>query len=423
MFHSFIELFSSQEKLSDKWVLFLIFLFPIAGPVIRHWNTSIFVLFCITALYYLFAKKDRKVLLKEEKIYLWAFFLFFCVFIVSTTSNGYSWEKINAEGLGTEIDFLLFIPIYLLVRENHYAQKALFAGILLSIPVIFLFSLYEYHYLWPYHKELRGAYSQLFLGPITALSLLMSIHAFKQLFDNNYRWLITLAPFFIFMGLFTISLSNARIAYITILFGSFIVILLKIKNSKQIITAFALVILIAISSYQIDTVKTRTDTAFRNFSEYFSKTADANVIKTSVGQRLEVWRSTQYIFKEHPIVGIGNGNYPTVIKKHIDLGLVSPHVINMGQAHNTFIEAIITKGSIGLILLIMIFYFPVYIAWKNKKQAPLNFIIIGTFSTAITLMSTGESMLINKNNGVSYLLIFSAVLFSSLVREINITKK
>ena len=421
MFHSFIELFRSQEKLSAKWVLLLLFLFPIAGPVVRHWGTSIFVLLSLTALTFLFTKKDRKNLLKEEKIYLWTFFLFFCVFIVSTIHNGYSWERIQVEGLGTEIDFLLFIPIYLLIRESKDAQKALFAGIILSIPVIFLFSLYEYHYLFPQLKVLIGAYSQLFLGPITALSLLMSYYAYKQWFGNKYRWLI---PLFVFMGLFTISFSNARTAYITIFLGSFIIILLQMKSLKFTLVACALIILTATSAYQVDSVKSRTDTALTNLSRYFAKSADVKSgTNTSVGMRLEAWRSTQYIVKEQPIVGIGNGNYPTVIKKYIEQGLVSPTVIGMGQAHNTFVEVLITKGSLGLLLLLMIFYFPVYIAWKNKKQAHLSFVTVSAFAAAITLMSFGESMLINKNNGLAYLLIFTAVLFSSLIQKINTIKK
>jgi len=432
MLQRFTEVFRSQEKLSDKWVLLLIFLFPIAGPVVRHWNSSIFVLLSLTSLYFLFAKKDRKPLYKEEKIYLWSFLLFFLVFIISTISNGYSWEQIQKEGLGTEIDFLLFIPIYLLIRENKYTQKALFAGIFISIPVIFLFSLYEYYFsstnslveISPnnYIKVINGAYSQLFLGPITALSLLMSFYTYKHCFIDN-RWLWLIAPLFIFMGLFTIGLSAARIAYLTIFFGSFIIVLLHMKSLKITFIAFGLIILTATSAYQLDSVKLRTDSALRNLSNYFTQINDIKKIEyTSVGQRLEVWRSSQYILKEHPFMGIGNGNYPTVIKKHIEQDLVSTIVIGMGQAHNTFIEALISKGSIGLILLLIIFYFPVYTAWKYKKQAYLSFVTVSAFASLITLMSIGESMLINKNNGVSYLLVFSAVLFSSLIYEINTIK-
>ena len=425
MFHSFIELFSSQEKLSDKWVLLLIFLFPIAGPVVRHWNSSIFVLLSLTALYFFFTKKDRKPLYKEEKIYLWTFFLFFCVFLVSTISNGYNWEKIQAEGLGTEINFLLFIPIYLSIRENNSAKKALFSGILVGIPTIFLFSLYEYIYYNPILtvKGLTGAYSQLFLGPITALTLLMSYTTYKLWPSFNFRWII---PILILMGLFVVSFSSARTGYITLLFGSIILLLLQNKGIKYVLAGSTLILLAAISVYQIDSVKIRTNIVFDSLLELHNddNLKDQAIYKhPSVGKRLEVWSSYQHIFKENAIVGIGNGNYPNFIQKYIKKGLVSSHVETMGHAHNTFFEVLITKGVAGLVLLLMIFYYPVYIAWKHRKHYRLQYITTCNFASIITLMSIGESFLINKNNGVSYLLVFSAVLFSSLINNKKIVLK
>ena len=237
--------------------------------------------------------------------------------------------------------------------------------------------------------------------------------------------LIALVLLFTFMGLFIIVLSTARIAYFTLFFGTLIVIVLQIKRVKHIaLLVCALVILSATFVYQIEPVKLRVDTSLKSITKYFAKADNvASGTNTSIGQRLEVWRSTQYIFSEHPFLGIGNGNYTTVIKSYIEQGLVSRQVSDMGQAHNTFIEALISKGSIGLLLLLIIFYYPVHVAWKNKKQSYLSFVTVSTFASAITLMSTAESMLINKNNGVAYLLIFSAILFSSLIHEIYATTK
>ena len=420
MLNNFTLFLKSQEKLSTKWVLLIIFLFPIAGPVIRHWNSTLFVLIIFTSLYFLFTKKDRKPLYKEEKIYLWCFALFFLVFIVSSLTNEYSWKMIQKQGLGTEINFLLFVPIYLLIREYDLSKKVLLTGILFSIPVLFCFSLYEYIYVSPFARisALTGAYSQLFIGPIAALSLLMLYPASNTLFKNpKYYYAI---PIYIAMGIFVIALSQARIAYITIVIGTFFLLLISNIDFKKKIGGVILIILLAISSYQINIVKIRTDTAFNNIANYFNQLDDVNKgTRSSTGVRLEVWRSSQYTFKERPLVGIGNGNYPSFIKKYIDKNLVGDFVTIMGQAHNTFIEALITKGSIGLILLLFIFYYPTYISWKNRKESYTTFITISTFSTAITLMSLGESMLINKNNGVSYLLLFSAVLFSSLMRDIK----
>lgn len=418
MLTSFVNLFNSQEKLSEKWVFLLIFLFPIAGPVVRHWNSLLFVLITFTALYFLFTKRDRKPLYKEEKIYLWVFVLFFTTYIVSVLVNGYSWEMIKKEGLGTEINYLLFVPIYLLIREYSFSQKALLAGILLSIPVIFLFSVYEYIYIMPTSERhnLNGAYFHLFIGPITALSLLMAYSAYKEwIGKNKYYWVI---PIYIAMGLFIIIFSQARLGHLTIMGGTVILLFILTKNIKIKLGGIALIILIAVSAYQVDDVKHRVRLAVNDINKYFNPTNNVNKkAASSLGVRLEVWRSAQYVFNEHPLVGIGHGNYPNFIKKYIDKGLVGYAAINMGQAHNTFVEALITKGSIGLTLLLMIFYYPVYLAWKNRQKSYTSFVAIITFTSAITLISVGESMLINKNNGVSYLLYFSAVLFSSMVRK------
>lgn len=418
MLTSFVNLFKSQEKLSEKWVFLLIFLFPIAGPVVRHWNSLLFVLITFTALYFLFAKKDRKPLYKEEKIYLWVFVLFFATYIVSVLVNGYSWEMVRKEGLGTEINYLLFIPIYLLIREYKFSQKAFLAGVLLSIPIIFIFSAYEYFYILPNltRTNLYGAYFHLFIGPITAFSLLMSYPAYKVLFKKKkYYWAI---PIYIAMGLFVITFSQARLGHLTILGGAIILLFLLTKNIKIKLSGITLIFLIAMSAYQIDSVKHRADLAANDINNYFNSQSSRNKkTDSSLGVRLEVWRSTQYIFRESPFFGIGQGNYLNIIQKYIDKGLVGEKANKMGHAHNTYIEVLISKGSIGLLLLIIIFYYPTYIAWKNRHKSYTSFVAIITFSTAITLMSIGESMLINKNNGVAYLLFFTAVLFSSMIRE------
>lgn len=423
MLTDFVNLFKSQDKLSEKWVFLILFLFPIAGPVVKHWNSYLFVLIAFPALYFLFTKKDRKPLYKEEKIYLWVFFLFFCVFLVNTLIHG--WTETQTKSLGEEIKYLLFMPIYLLIREYDFAKKALFAGILLSIPVIFLFSVYEYIYVMPTSERLNlnGAYFHLFIGPITALSLLMSYHAYKEWFkDNKYIWVM---PLYVAMGLFVIIFSHTSLANLTIIVGSIILLFSFAKNLKKKIIGITLISLIVISGYQIDSVKQRVGRASSEVVSYFKNINNDQLFQanhSSLGNRFEVWRSIQYTFKERPIIGIGNGNYPNFIKKYIDKGLVGHPVSVMGQAHNSYFEALITKGSLGLMLLLMIFYYPVYIAWKNRNKSYTCFITISTFATAITLMSVGESMLINKNNGVSYLLFFSAVLFSSMIREIQTTK-
>ncbi len=415
------DLFKPHYTLGDKWLVVIVLLFPVAGPVVRHWNNLFFLFITVTSLVYLFTKKNKHSLLftKQEKIILWVFFLFFGNFVISALING--WTPKQTLELGNELKFLFFVPIYILVRDNDKLKKALFAGVLISIPVIFLFSLYEYYYILPSisRTNLYGAYFHLFIGPITALMLLLLYPSYCLWFKGK-RYTVIL-PLLSFMGLFVVVFSQARLAQLTIIGGFIVVLLLLIKSTKVKLIGLIILVCIIALGVQFKTIQERVLLGSQEIKSYFNSINDVNseTRNTSIGLRLELWRTAQYVFKDKPILGIGSGGYPKYIKKYIDDGLVSKYVANVNQAHNSFVEAFISKGAIGLLLLLMIFYYPVYLAWKNRQESYNTFIGICIFSAAISLISLGESMLINKDNGVSYLVIFTAVLYSSLMQDTN----
>jgi len=410
----------SQSNSLQKWVLLLLFLFPVAGPVVRHWNNFFFLLLTITALIFVIKGKSTILLIKEEKIILWVFTAFFFVFIVSALFNG--WGNAQTLELGNELKFLFFVPIYLLIREFKYSKKALLGGVLMSIPTIFIFSVYEYLWVLPGNGMygLNGAYFHLFLGPITALMLLMVYPAFQLWFANyKYIWII---PIFGFMGLFVIVESQARLAQLTIIGGALVLLLLLMKSIKTKLISTGLIMLLVFGAFQLESIQYRVNKGIAEISQYLDdyKNVNSAIHSTSLGARLEMWRSAQYIVKDKPFIGIAGGNYPAYIEKYTSQGLVSTQVEQSKQVHNSFVEALISKGLIGLFLLLAVFYYPVYIAWKyrhNNSESYSNFILICTFSTGISLMSLGESMLINKDNGVAHLIFFSAVFFASLIHE------
>lgn len=414
--------FFKSQSIHTKWVLLLVFLFPIAGPVVRHWNNTFFLLLTITGLFFIIRKLSSKKIAIEEKVYIWAFVLFFGIFIFSALFNG--WGNFQTLELGNELKFLFFVPIYFLIREINLSMTALLYGVLLSVPVIFIFSIYEYYYILPSagRKELYGAYFHLFIGPITALMLLMVYPAYKVLFSNNkYMWIF---PVYGLMGLFVILQSHARLAQLTILGGMIVLLFLILKNFKTRLLGLGLIIVGVVIVFQIDSFEQRFSKGVDEVNNYISEYQNVNseIHGTSFGLRLEMWRSAQYVFRDKPFIGIGGGNYSNYIRKFTNEGLVSKAVEQANQVHNSFIEVLISKGIIGFLLLLLIFYYPVYLAWKSKKIAEtskLTFITISIFAVGVSLMSLGESMLINKDNGVSYLVVFSAVLFSALIHDRN----
>ena len=402
-----------NTQTQEKITYLLLFLMPIAGPVIRHWNSYIFVLFFFSSIYFLFSKKAKKPLLKEEKIILSAFGLFFLSFIISANLNG--WTDLQTRELGNELIFLWFIPIYFLIREYKYSLNAFFAGILLSIPVIFLFSLYEYYSVS--NPVLTGAYSQLFLGPITALLLLFYAEAYKNYFGKKYiAWVL---PVIYGLGLFVIIFTFARSAYLTLIIGTMGYVFLFVGKFRHKLLFSIFFITISISLMSIDKVNDRVMSAVNNVEDFFNeKNKNSSNINTSLGIRLEMWRGSKYAIESHPFFGIGGANHQNFIKKYIKEGKVNAGVGKHGHLHNSFVEVISSKGIIGLIILLILFYYPVYIAWKNRQRCGKCYIYAVILSVSLTAMSIGESMLINKNNAVTLFIIFSAVLFSYLMRNI-----
>lgn len=305
------EVFNNTQT-QEKITYLLLFLMPIAGPVIRHWNSYIFVLVFLCSLYFLLVKKDKKPLLKEEKVILSAFFLFFLSFIISATLNG--WTELQTRELGNELMFLWIIPVYLLIREYKFSLDAFFLGIILSIPVIFLFSLYEYYYVST--PVLIGAYSQLFLGPITVLLLLFYAEAYKVFFGRkNIFWVL---PIIYALGLFVIIFTFARSAYLTLIIGATAYVVLFLGNLRDKLIVGTLLVIIFVSLMSIEKVNKRVMIAVNNVENYMNeKNINSNKINTSVGIRLEMWRSSQYAIKSHPLFGIGAANHSDFIKKYI----------------------------------------------------------------------------------------------------------
>ena len=410
------EAFNNTQTL-ERITYLLLFLMPIAGPVVRHWNSYIFVLVFLCSIYFLLKNNDKKPLLMEEKIMLSAFGLFFLTFIISAILNG--WTELQTRELGNELMFLWIIPVYSLIREYKFSLNVFFAGILLSMPVISLFSLYEYYYVST--AVLVGAYSQLFLGPITALLLLFYAEAYKVFFGRKYMFLVL--PIIYALGLFVIVFTFSRSAYLTLIVGVTAYVVLFLENIRYKLIISALLIIIFASLMNIEKVNVRVMAAVNNVENYLDeKNINSSEINTSLGIRLEMWRASIYAVKSHPFFGIGSANQPEFFKKYNEEGTVNSGVSLHGHMHNSFVEVITSKGIIGVIILLILFYYPVYIAWKNRHRCGKCYTYMVMLSVTLTAMSIGESMLINKNNAISYFLFFSVVLFSHMMRNIHPNK-
>jgi putative inorganic carbon (hco3(-)) transporter len=74
-------------------------------------------------------------------------------------------------------------------------------------------------------------------------------------------------------------------------------------------------------------------------------------------QRIDIWRMTSKMILEHPVIGVGAGNWKILIPSYFEKGYNQYWYNNWRNPHNDFIWALAEKGILGLIAFIGFFVF------------------------------------------------------------------
>src|SRR6185295_4091791 len=101
-------------------------------------------------------------------------------------------------------------------------------------------------------------------------------------------------------------------------------------------------------------------------SETYSPSPDG-VYEYSTGIRKSLWQlSIHSIQVENPVIGAGTGDVKIVMKKHGD-ETGSYNIIGSYDPHNQFLYTQLGLGIAGLIALGACFYFPAWLAFRQKN--------------------------------------------------------
>lgn len=146
------------------------------------------------------------------------------------------------------------------------------------------------------------------------------------------------------------------------------ILILQFFNSQRIKAILVILILIpsifflAFSASPI--FKHRVTVAYEEIINY------ENAKTTSVGQRITYGINFIELFKEHPLIGVGTGDFPSEIEK---IYLVnSPEVPRGGNPHNMYILILSQLGLIGLLSFLSIFYIQIKLSYNSSQKLIRN---------------------------------------------------
>ncbi len=226
-------------------------------------------------------------------------------------------------------------------------------------------------------------------APVTILMMFLSVINFDN--DSTANKILGLVAF---MFGFMISVeSGIRLAWLVFAVLSVIFIVFTLKE-KQVFKSFTMMILFVVFVggiiFSISN-SSKIDNRITHAANQISAWSDASHKLSSIGLRLEMYKSSIEAFKEKPLFGHGYRMGTKVTAKYVDESLKNK-VFGFVQLHSEYMTTLVEKGLVGLIATGFLLLLPLLFAIRNYDinnifiriglVTSISFILFGTFNVS-----------------------------------------
>jgi O-antigen ligase len=259
----------------------------------------------------------------------------------------------------------LFPILFTIIRKENTAKYI--SAFLIAISITEIFSYLVWFELIPPFKNATVSnptpfMSHISYNPILAFACYLVLH---QIFFN--KKLSNLV--FSFYSFFAVSMSinmfitGGRAGHVAF-FVMLIILTFQIfqtQRIKSLISIFIVIPVIFLSAYQTsDLFHKRVNSAV---NEVMTFSEDRN---TSVGMRLNFAINSWDVIKDNLVLGVGTGDFPLEYKKINKIN--TPHLGITTNPHNMYVLVLMQSGLLGLISMLMIFYYQIKLSLNSSDK-------------------------------------------------------
>ncbi|MCD9499454.1 O-antigen ligase family protein [Photobacterium carnosum] len=300
---------------------------------------------------------------------LWLLCVICGYFLFSYYYHGLSSREIRAFIAATL--FLAVFPSSLLTRKMVIIFTITSAGI------SFCYAFYFTFYLglgrsWPLNPIPYGT-MQAGISIMTLSLCLTSI--------NNKEKVVTFLAFL--LSSYGLIMSESRGVWLGFIFALTVIFVVFITTKKIKITwrsvVIAIILIGGVSIISKPLISQRLSQTHQEYSDI--KSGDLN---TSIGLRLQMWQSAPMLIEHHELLGQGN-QYLTSLDNLYHQGRISKSLYEAQPPHfhNQYVDYMVKKGIVGLILLLCLLILPLRLL-KNAStlQRYITISLVSLFAVA-----------------------------------------
>jgi len=397
----------SLHRLARASAIGLLMLAPIGSVYVRHWISGVFVL--LVVLMFFNIRSWLRGLQEDAPVRLILFFsiAFFLSYLLSAVLNG--WDSGSTRMLERELRLLMLAPLVVFLSASP-SRQALGVGCLAALLITGSLVIYD-NIILNRGREV-GIYGPLFTGPACILFLVGSLGYTLTLSKVGWRYASIGLSLLVVAFVSAVTSRSAILGFAVVIVGLFTLGTTDRRFFLAIGAACAFLVL----GFQVS-ADLHGDPSFAlgilEFQSYLAhEISDATgfnpIGASSVGARLEMLKASAFIFLDSPLFGIGPRNFIPAVIELKEAGIIHPDMPTY-HPHNMFLEALVSKGFLGLSLLLGLLWACAQALRKlTSSTRKLGFILL---ASVITMMLT-ESALLIKNNFASLFVLMLAALLS-----------
>ncbi|QNS15396.1 O-antigen ligase family protein [Mannheimia bovis] len=366
----------------------------------------------LSFLFYHFKLKQRWLLDKEDKFFVFSLIAYFLTFVMSAVFNGDGFREIDNPSR-----ILLFIPLIFFFSRYPIKKITLFHFVPIGALVVGVLAVYQRFALGLYRPfpEIFSIQAGDISITLAMLSLVISIYWFNQ---SKNRIAILYIIFAIF-GLTASILSGARGGWISFPFCILFILSCYYKELNKKIFLLISTIFIATISLFITRPEFELEQRYLSARSDITNYIEKGIKDSSQGGRLDMWENALIAISEKPIFGHGSSGYTQFQKKQVESQQMAPTTLNYNSLHSQYLEAFVKRGIIGFSALIAVLFIPLIIfarRLKSKNDAVKCIAILGVIHIiSHMIFFLTQSFLAHNSGSIFYC--FTLIVLYHLIKQ------